>query len=238
MSRPRRNIARRGFTLLELLVALAILAMISIVIYSAFSTMRKTKEGLERIEDRYREGRMAMARITRDLSSAYLSAHQPIDARLSVQKTAFVGKRDTPTDRVDFNCFCNQRRDRDAHESDQAEISYFGSENPDRSGTIDLARRSSSRPDLDPRHGGTVEVLATDIDLFQLEYLDPQTALYNETWDSTQTTGQPNRLPLNVRVTLILNSGKRSSSDGGRSRIRLVSVIAIPIQQPLSFAAL
>jgi general secretion pathway protein J len=224
--------------LLELLVALAILAMISIVIYSAFSTMRKTKEGLERVEDRYREGRMAMARITRDLSSAYLSAHQPIDPRLSVQKTAFIGRRDTPTDRVDFNCFCNQRRDRDAHESDQAEISYFGSEDPDRSGTIDLARRSSVRPDLDPRHGGTIEVLATDIDLFQLEYLDPQTALYNETWDSTQVTGQPNRLPLNVRVTLILNSGKRSNADGGRGRIRLVSVIAIPIQQPLSFAAL
>lgn len=238
MSTVRSQHLRRGFTLLELLVAIAILAMISTVIYGAFAAMRKSKEGLERVQDRYREGRTAMARIARDLSSAYLSMHQPIDARQAVQKTMFVGKRGTPTDRIDFNCFCNLRRDRDAHESDQAEISYFGSEDPDQPGKLDLARRSSARLDLDPRHGGRIEVLASDIDLFELEYLDPQTSNYVENWDSSQTTGQPNRLPLMVKVTLILNSGKRSASDSGRGRIRLVSVIALPIQNPLNFAAL
>ncbi len=235
--RSRR--ATRGFTLLELLVAISILAMVSILIYSAFAAMRRTKEGLERIQDRYREGRMAMQRVTRDLSAAYLSLHAPIDTRITMQHTAFVGKRDTPTDRVDFNSFSNTRRDRDAHESDQAEISYFGVDN--RSGsssTIDLARRLGVRPDLDPQHGGRVEVLATDIDLFQLEYLDPQTAMWTDTWDSTQVTGQPNRLPLQVRVTLVLNSGQRNYADGGRGRIRLMTTISLPIQQPLNFATL
>jgi general secretion pathway protein J len=230
--------ARRGFTLLELLVAISILAMVSVLIYGAFSAMQKSRAGLERVQERYREGRMAMQRISRDLASCYLSLHVPVDTRLAVQKTSFIGKRGSPTDRLDFNAFSNTRRDRNKHESDQAELSYFGSENPDRSGTLDLARRVSTNLDLDPQHGGRVEVLATDIDLFQLDYLDPQSGLWNETWDSTQVTGQPNRLPLQVRITLVLNSGQRSRTDSGRNRIRFMTVVSLPIQQPLNFANL
>jgi general secretion pathway protein J len=212
--------------------------MVSVLIYGAFAAMRKSKEGLERVQERYREGRMAMQRLSRDLSSAYLSAHLPIDTRLAVQKTAFIGKRGSPADRLDFNAFSNTRRDRNAHESDQAEISYFGSEDPEHGSTLDLARRVSTHPDLDPQHGGRVEVLATDIDLFQLDYLDPQSGMWNETWDSTQPTGQPNRIPLQVRITLVLNSGGRSRYDSGRNRIRFQTVIVLPIQQPLNFANL
>jgi general secretion pathway protein J len=228
----------RGFTLLELLVAISILAMVSVLIYGAFAAMRKSKEGLERVQERYREGRMAMQRLSRDIESSYLSLHVPLDTRLVVQKTAFIGKRGTPTDRLDFNAFSNTRRDRDAHESDQAEISYFGSDNPEKGSTLDLVRRTSTHPDLDPQHGGRIEVLATDIDLFQLEYLDSQSGMWNESWDSTQATGQPNRLPLQVRITLILNSGERSRADAGRGRIRFMTVVSIPIQQPLNFANL
>lgn len=228
----------RGFTLLELLVAISILAMVSVLIYGAFSAMQKSRAGLERVQERYREGRMAMQRISRDLQSCYLSLHVPVDTRLVVQKTSFVGKRGSPTDRVDFNAFSNTRRDRNAHESDQAELSYFGSENPDHSGTLDLARRVSTYLDLDPQHGGRVEVLATDIDLFQLEYLDPQSGMWNESWDTTQATGQPNRLPLQVRITLVLNAGERSRTDSGRNRVRFMTVVSLPIQQPLNFASL
>lgn len=231
--------AKRGFTLLELLVAISILAMVSVLIYGAFSAMQKSRAGLERVQERYREGRMAMQRMSRDLQSCYLSLHVPVDTRLVVQKTSFIGKRGSPTDRVDFNTFSNTRRDRNAHESDQAEVSYFGSENPDRSGTLDLARRVSTHPDLDPQHGGRVEVLATDIDLFRLEYLDPQSGMWNENWDTTQAaTGQPNRLPLQVRITLVLNSGERSRTDSGRNRVRFMTVVSLPIQQPLNFANL
>lgn len=227
----------RGFTLLELLVAISILAMVSVLIYGAFSAMRRTKDGLERIQDRYREGRIAMQRVSRELTSAYLSLHAPLDPSLLVVSTAFIGTRGNPADRVDFNCFCNTRRDRDVHESDQAEVSYFGSANPERGGT-DLVRRVSTRPDLETAKGGRVEVLATDIDLFELEYLDAQTGLWTETWDSSQTVGQPGRLPYQIRITLVLNSGRKGSAGGGRGRIRLQTTIQLPIQKPLNFATL
>ena len=54
----------RGFTLVELLVAIVILSLISVLIYSAFSSMKRSRDGLERVENRYREGRLAMARIS------------------------------------------------------------------------------------------------------------------------------------------------------------------------------
>jgi general secretion pathway protein J len=61
---------RRGFTLFELLIAIGILAMISILIYGAFSSMQRSKQGLERLQDRYREGRLAMQRVSRELQSS------------------------------------------------------------------------------------------------------------------------------------------------------------------------
>jgi general secretion pathway protein J len=229
---------RRGFTLFELLIAISILAMVSVLIYGAFSGMQKSKVGLERVQGRYREGRLAMQRITRELESAYLSLHIPDNQQLIVQKTAFIGTRGTPADRVDFNSFANIRRDRDHNSSDQAEISYFGSPDPEDPSIIDLARRISDRPDIEPTKGGRVEILATDIDLFDLEYLDPTTDRFTETWDSTSLIAQPGRLPLQVRITLVLNGGQRGRADSGRGRIRLVTIVQLPIQKPLNFALL
>ena len=230
--------ASRGFTLIELLIAITILAMLSMLIYGAFSGMRNTKMGLERIGDRYREGRLAMARIARDLQGAYISAHLPIDASRTVVKTAFIGKSGGTADRLDFNSFSNVRRDQNSHVSDQAEISYFASQNPDENGVTDLARRISEYPDLEPTKGGRVEVLCTDIELFELEYLDPQSGSWTESWDTTQAAGQPNRLPLQVRVNLVLKGGKRPKDSYERDVLRFHTQIPIQMLNPLNFATL
>lgn len=232
----RRRRASAGFTLVEMLVAVAILAMISLLIYGAFDGMKRSKEGIERVNDRYREGRLAMARISRELQSAYLSLQTPLDKAIAVEKTAFIGTQGSPADRVNFDSFSNRRIDANAHESDQCEISYFGSDNPKEQGVTDLVRRISTHPDLEPTKGGRVEVLATDIDLFKLKYLDPTTGEWVDTWDSTQAIGQPNRMPLQVRVLLVLNGGRRSSAGGGRKTIRFMTQVDIPIEHPLTFA--
>lgn len=238
LSRPLRLRRLRGFTLLEVLISIAILAAITSLLFGAFSALKKSKDGLSRVQDRQREGRLAMARITRELQSAYVSAHLPINQALIQQKTIFRGERGTPADRVDFTAFANRRLEKDAHVSDQCELSYFGSPNPDGSGTNDLVRRVDTTIDLEPTKGGRIEVLATDIDLFDLQFLDAQTAQWQETWDTSQTTGQPDRLPLQVRVILVLNGGSRSSGDSGRNKIRLVTKVGLNMLQPLTFATL
>lgn len=236
-SRLGRRLKRfvAGFTLIEVMVAIVILAMVSVMMYSAFNGLRRSHDGITRLQDRYHEGRSAMARMTRELQSAYLSANVPIDPSLRQHQTAFIGTRGSPADRVDFVAFAHRRLDRNAHESDQAEISYFGSPNPKDRGVTDLVRRVSNRPDLEPDKGGRVQVLATDIDLFQLDYLDPLTGRFVELWDTTQAVGQANRLPLVVRITLVLNGGARRAGGQGQKRITLTTKVRIPIQEPISF---
>jgi len=236
-ARPARG--ARGFTLVELLVAIVVLSLISVLIYNAFASMKRSREGIERVNDRYREGRLAMARMIRELQSAYVSLHAPLNTSLLIQRTAFVATTGTPADRLDFNSFSNRRLDKNSHVSDQCELSYFGSPNPELSGVTDLARRISTSLDMDPKKGGRVDVLATDIDLFDLQYLDPLSGNWVDTWDTTQTlTGQPARLPVQVRILLVLNGGSRQGYDRGQGTIRLVSKVSLPIDNALNFAVM
>ncbi len=233
-SRPHSR--QFGFTLLEVLVAIAVLAVLSMLLYGAFSGMKRTKEGVERINDRQREARMAMARMVHELQMSYISAHEPVPPTRPVQKTVFKGASGIPGDRIDFVAFAHRRLDRDSRESDQCEISYYLASNPDKPGVVDLLRRESSIIDLDPEHGGRVEVLATDVDLFDVAFLEPMTIQWLETWDSTQSMGQLGRLPFQVRITLVLNGGKRSARGRAQAPIKLITKVALPIQRALTFA--
>ena len=236
LQRLRARAHARGFTLIELLIAVGVLAMVSMLLYGAFDGLERTKEGVTRLAERYHEGRAALQRVAYELSGAYISAHAPPDQNLVAVRTAFVGVRDTPAARVDFNCFCNRRLDKDAKESDQAEISFFGSPNPDGSGEIDLARRISPHLDVEPEHGGRVEVLASNLDLFELEYLDAATGEWTDKWDSTQALGQHNKLPLQVRVLLMLKEGARTSIGRSRQPLRFITKVALALRDPLTFA--
>jgi general secretion pathway protein J len=232
-----KSATKAGFTLLELIVAVTVLAFMTILLYGAFSGMKRTRDGLTRVQDRYREGRLALSRIVRDLQGAYVSQHLPINQQITTLKTAFIGSQATPADRLDFNTFTNIRRDRDSHVSDQLEVSYFAEPSVESSGTTDLVRRSSQYLDLKPEAGGRIDIVATDIDLFDLSFLDPTTSQWLDTWDTTQATGQQNRMPLQVRVTLILNGGRRGAAGRLRGALRFETTVVLPLQQPLSFAS-
>jgi general secretion pathway protein J len=232
----RTRLRLRGFTLLELIVAVTVLAFVTLLLYGAFSGMKHTRDGLTRVQDRYREGRTALARIVRDFQGAYISQHLPINLSLAVVKTAFIAHHSTPTTRVDFNAFTNIRRDRNSHVSDQLEISYYGEDSVDTPGSYDLLRRSSQYLDAKPDKGGRIDVVCTDIDLFDLSFLDPTTSQWVDAWDTTQATGQQNRMPLMVRVTLMVNGGRRGGAGRLRNPLRFETTVVIPILQPLSFA--
>jgi general secretion pathway protein J len=220
--------ANRGLTLLEVLVSISILALIGTLIYGALDGMQRSRKGLARINDRYHQGRGAISRMSRELQSAFLSLHQPPVQAQVVRATSFVGTSSTPYDRVDFNSFSHRRLNRNTHESDQNEISYFASKDPDADKT-DLARREAKTLDLEPTKGGVVAVLAEDIESFDLQYLDPITGEWQDSWDSSQPAGQLGRLPSQVWITLVLKGGI------GDQPLKLETKTPLGMQVPLAF---
>jgi general secretion pathway protein J len=216
-------------TLLEVLVSLGVLAMISLLIYGAFDSLSRGRKGEAMRVDRARQGRDALERITHEIQSAFLSMHNPQSPALITRQTAFIASTSSTYDRLDFASFAHRRVESDAKESDQSEIGYFVVKDPDHEDKMDLVRREQAPPDFDPKRGGVVNVLAEDVEIFDLRYLDPLTGQWLESWDTTQLTGQLNRLPLEVKLTLVLKPVKNTPP------YRFVTKFVLPMQQPLSF---
>jgi general secretion pathway protein J len=216
-------------TMIEVVVAIGILAMVGVLIHGVIDSLSRGKKGEGERAERVHEGREAMQRIVRDLSASYISMHFPTNPSLVTNKTVFVGKNSTPFDSLDFAAFAHQRTDRDSHESDQAEVGYYVAPDPDASEKNDLVRREQTPIDIEPLKGGVREVVAEDIEEFDVRYFDPLTGQWGDTWDTTQINGQPNRMPLEVSIKIVLKG------IGNAAPYSYTTKVFIPIQQPLSF---
>ena len=88
--------AQRGFTLVEVMIALGLLAMMGVAIARSMAVSFETKDKVSKLNDRYHEGRQVMSRMARELRMAFLRADVPRDEqeeRPSVQ-TRFKGEED------------------------------------------------------------------------------------------------------------------------------------------------
>jgi general secretion pathway protein J len=190
----------RGFTLIEVLVALAVMSMIAISIWGASSQTARTRTVVQESHDKSHQVRVAFEMMTRDLSSAFLSQNR---AQLEpTHDTVFIGEDHGEDDRLDFAAFTHERRYFDAKESDQAEIGYFlapDKENPEQQ---DLVRRESPVLDLEPLEGGQLLVLVQNVKAFDLQYYDMVMAEWQDAWDTTEATGEGAVLPMQVRIRL------------------------------------
>jgi general secretion pathway protein J len=199
------------------------------MIYGAFDSMGRGRRGEALRSDRARQGRDAVDRIAREIQSSFISMHQPLSPALQTRMTAFIATNSAQYDRVDFTAFAHRRIQRDARESDQAEIGFFVVKDPEVDGKMDLVRREQAPIDFDPKRGGVVNILAEDVESFELKYLDPMTGTWIESWDSTQLAAQLNRLPIEVRIELRLKAVKNTPE------FKYVTKAILPITQPLRF---
>lgn len=214
-----------GMTLIEAMVAIAIIAIIMTLVWGGFSQTARNKRIVEEEVDRYHVVQLALERMQRELSMAYVSAQLNPNSALQVVQTAFVGTDRSGGDRVDFTSFSHQRLYRDAHESDQNEVSYFVTRHPEHRDQRVLARREQNRVDDNPRSGGLVQILVEDVRDFQLEYLDPVSGEWQRTWDTTQAASQPNRLPTQVKIFLEVPDLRRPDRDrtfGTRASVQVI----------------
>lgn len=202
----------RGFSLLEIIVAVLILSFISATIWVSLSSSLDVQEKTRSDDERIHEITVALDRIARDLSMAYLSRNQSSDKRT---QTVFVGRKD----HVDFTTFSHLKIVYDARESDQAEVGYF---TQNRDGQTVLYRREDTVIDDRPDEGGTRLILADDIEALTLRYFDARTNNWYDDWDS-QSIAQFYRMPSQIEVNI--------SYRNNRDNIEVMTVRVNPMMQ-------
>jgi general secretion pathway protein J len=194
--------SQQGMTLIEIMVALGILAIVSTLLYNGFVQTSRNKQRVEAQLDRSHEIRMGLERIVAELSMAYVSAQRNPNETLRPVITAFIAKEVGNGTRIDFTSFSHRRLYRNAHESDQNELSYFVTQDPHKPDQRVLARREQRRVDDNPQKGGESQVLIENVKGFKVSFLEPLTTMWLDSWDPSPAAMQPNRLPSQAKILL------------------------------------
>jgi general secretion pathway protein J len=212
------------------MVAVAILAIVSTMVWSSFKQTAFTKRTVEAQAARYRTVRIALDRMARELAMAYLSQNE--DTAQPERRTRFVGKRHGKIDELTFSYFGHQRLYEDAQEGDTAVISYTQMSDKEHRGTIDLMRRETRRlgyfkpEDL----AGQRDILCDDIVGLRVDYYDARDKTWREEWNTTVADGQPDRLPSKIKITLTVHDER------GRE-IPFQTQTRVMLQEPLNLKA-
>jgi general secretion pathway protein J len=191
----------RGFTLMEIMIALAITALMGGMIAMSFQTSFHAKETIEKDADQYRMLRSAMDRMVREISAAYVSDRYDTK-RFRDQNdrpTNFIGERD----HLLFTSLAHERLYTDAKESDQMVVEYSVKSGMDEAARdrVDLVRRENPSVDGQMDRGGTEAILYEGIRKIEFAYWDSQDKEWTDEWD-TRRLEKKSILPTRVKITL------------------------------------
>ena len=223
----------KGFTLLEVLLAVSLLGIISLSIFQSMSLSIRAKKSVVALNERYHEGRQVMRRITRELRMAFLRAQPPQET--TEEEPAVITRMEGEEDEIYFATTAHIRTRAEGKESDQAEVAYFlkrpDYETPYRSPT--LFRRESRRVDHRPDRGGQTWPVVDGVKKFTLEYWDEKKEIGDEAWQGSWDSDDNQLLPSRIRITLELEreDSRRTILFSGQSAPRLRR----PIQSIVEF---
>lgn len=214
-----------GFTLAEVMIALFITALIGTLVWSSFSSTFATKEQIEAEADIYRELRVGMARMTREISMAFISNNY--DTRRfkdnTDRPTFFTGDRDT----LSFTMFGHQRLARDAKESDQSVVFYKVGRDPEVRGETALLRCEKPVFDDDMDRCDDWLPMIGGVKRIEFQYWDNKKNDWTREWD-TRRSDYPNQLPDQVRIELTLvDDQKKERVFTTQARVNLVSILEL-----------
>ncbi len=223
----------RGFTLVEVLLAITILATLTVITWTAISQMFKTETIVSERHERYRMVRLAMNRMANEISMAYIAGPEhggeivPGEEMLYENDERFgpggsryfepiqfgmIGRGE----HLDFTAFAHVRTLENERASHHAQIGYYMEPHRNEAGDVvnRLRRRISTNFDDDLTRGGTVHTMIPEVEDIDFEYWDPgEPELGTEReiaqgrwigeWDTTSNQFA-GRLPTRVRITLTM----------------------------------
>jgi len=216
---------RRGFTLLEVMIAIAVLAMIGAITWKSFDGAYGLKQRVERAEDRDQTVRGALDRISREVSMTFLSEHY--DRKRFPERAPLFRLKDGRREAsLTFTSLAHQRLHVDAKESDEAVFEYRLDRDE---GKTSLFRRVKPQIDEDSDRGGERAVLAEDVLRFSVQAWDPKDREWRDEWDSNspQRTGGV-LVPPRVRIAITVKDEQgKERTWSTQARLQLI--------QPLDF---
>jgi type II secretion system protein J len=196
---------QRGMTLIEVMLAVSILAIIVVLTWGAMSTsFRMRKISLDRF-DRYRSIQMTLDRMSRELSMAFVTNVGQVatnDQREITYRTIFEGD-DTE---LTFTSLAHVATRPGDAAGEQCELTYRieSRENADGDYVDMLVRREDAPIDDKPDEGGVVQVVLEDVERVTFEYWDGDTEIAGDAWVRSWDAINDNdgKLPERVRITL------------------------------------
>lgn len=205
---------------MELVVAMAITASLAVMTVGAFRQVDRAREIARAQSDRYAAGRLALTRLSREVSMAFLSDNYDTK-RYRERLTVFVGREDE----LLFTTMAHQRLYRDVKESDQAVVAYRLDSDPESPGEQALFRREKARLDDEPDRGGRSDLVADHVTSFRIRYWDRRRNDWAREW-TTKSVDHANELPTRIRFELEISLG------GGRTE-KLSTETRIAMLRPM-----
>jgi len=242
----RRRPGRAGFTLLEILVAVAILAIVMSTVYGVLSRTLYAKGYAEDRADLYAAGRETVLKIASDLEAAL-----PPTPRGEIAFRTLTQSNSPPRDAVQFSVNTHSGLGAAVPQSGRATITY--SLAPLSEGNQFFIVRRDEVPIVAEDSGGDdgsddqaaeevptphpkVTFLTDDMDCtdqrfcvvgLRLQYLDGETGEWDADWDSTGDA-HFNKLPTAAQITLYVSDNNGTIHDFGT----IVDLIMAPSTLP------
>lgn len=223
MSGKRRDSAN-GFTLVEVLLVMAILGTVTTLMWSSFSQASRSKKRVEAAQDRTHTVRVALLRMAREIEMAYLSEnHTP---SITEPRTRMVGVSRPDVDELTFSAFAHQRLRGGVPESDTSNISYYGGRDPEDRSVLNLMRRETRRLQAaDPLAiAGEAYILCPRIVRLKFSYYEHRKKEWHEDWD----TRMPGRtfLPTHLRIALtVLDERGKEVTYATDARVQMTEMV-------------
>lgn len=200
----------KGFTIIEVLIAVVLLAIISLLLWQSMGGAIASKERSEKRDATYRGADVVLNRMTRQLSMGVLYTSLEFlglsAASEQMTKSVFIGENAGDQDKLTFDTFSHIRYLKDTKESDLAEVTYFLEKSADEDAgpdEFDLKIREKSPLDNEPDKGGKVMTLLDGVKELNFRYYDQTKNEFKDEWDTTKID-YGNRLPRAVEITLVL----------------------------------
>ncbi|MBR6245367.1 prepilin-type N-terminal cleavage/methylation domain-containing protein [bacterium] len=213
----------RGFTLIEVLLAMTLTAVLVSSVYVTFSHILVGRQKIKDVTERERQIYFMIDLISTDLRNSYLTVNR--GSPVETHKTIFKSEPENPVDHLTFTTLNHVKMAAGAKQCDQTEIEYFGG---GEDGENVLYRRESLWVDEDPERGGNVYPIFKGFESIKFEYWHTTTKEWAETWN-TESLNNVNTLPPKVKITVVVNEGEFDKKD-----YKIETVVKLKLLKPLS----